>query len=161
MQSILSMKKNWQHFELGMAVAELNFFKGNHIQDNSSISKSLEILTAVVAWHPETLMLMATLMLQLPVEKCNEAILLITLILTESELDFLGVQESKGLNLEVHILEVVSTTLVHATTIELSFDQKFTSQCLECTVVAIEIAYIDINTASSYLPSFYYLIYGN
>lgn len=111
-----------------MAVAELNFFKGNHIQDNSSISKSLEILTPVVAWHPETLMLMATLMLQLPVEKCNEAILLITLILTESELDFLGVQESKGLNLEVHILEVVSTTLVHATTIELSFDQRFTSQ---------------------------------
>lgn len=118
MQSILGMKKNWQHSELNMAAAELNFFKGNHMQGNSSISKSTEILIPAVAWHLETLMLTAMLMLRLLVEKRDEAILLITMILTESKLDFLGVQEIKELNLEVHILGDGSMTLVHATTIE-------------------------------------------
>jgi hypothetical protein len=53
------MKKNWKHSELGMESVELNFFKGNHAQDNSSMNKSFGILTPVVARHPEALMLIA------------------------------------------------------------------------------------------------------
>jgi hypothetical protein len=116
------MKKNWKHFELGMETAELNFFKGNHVQDNSSMSKSFGILTPVAAWHLETLMLAVMSMLQLPVENPNEATLPITLILTESNLDFLGVEEIKVSILEVHILGDVFMTLVHVTTT--NFGQK-------------------------------------
>lgn len=99
------------------------------------MSKSLEILTPAVACHPENLMVTAMSMFRLRVEKCNEAILLITLILTESELDFLQVEETKDLKLEVLILEAVSMTLAHATTIELWL--KVEVSFLVCTVGAI------------------------